>query len=180
VEDIAPTPSSFNRRASLDGEQPQGQRTTEEQRGGNDDPGGGRFSWTCHQRQWLSVPPSGHHRKRQTQSCSSLVWDSRVGLACCSAYRIPSHPHDASTGPMMAPCGPVHLTNRSSVAAQEGLGSAVQVAGVPHQTGDAAGPMLTAAMPRQKLREPIFSLLRIWRRAQPLCVSAARRGVPSR
>jgi hypothetical protein len=125
-------------------------------------------------------PPSGHHRKRQTQSCSSLVWDSRVGLACCSAWRIPSHPHDASTGPMMAPCGPVHLTNRSSVAAQEGLGSAVQVAGVPHQTGDAAGPMLTAAMPRQNLREPIFSLIRIWRRAQPLYVSAARRGVPSR
>ena len=43
--------------------------------------------------------PSRHHRKRQTQSGSSLV-SGPQGWACLLQNSV--HPHDASTGPMMA------------------------------------------------------------------------------
>jgi hypothetical protein len=65
--------------------------------------------------------PSRQHRKRQTPSCRSvLVRDGSVGVACCGAYRLPTHQHDAGWSHDWQVCGPIHLAGSHSAVAAPG------------------------------------------------------------
>jgi hypothetical protein len=139
-QSIAPTPSSFSRRASLVmASSPHASAAPRGRVAATTIPGA-KVLLDPRPKAVVVVTASEHHQRRPTSSsCRKTV----TSVAA----------HGTGVGPCKLPASHTRRVMQ-------------------------AGPTQTAG--RQNVREPILSHVRIGRRAQPLCVSAARLGVPSR